>query len=108
MSLESERGGGNAVSYGLKIGVGIDDDRIFAAHFEDGALDPDLAGSDIGGNFVDSQADFTRSGERDIAGLGMRHYGIAKTGAGARAEIHHAFRHSRGFQNLDKFCRDGR
>ena len=37
--------------------VGADDDRVFAAHLEDGALDPDLAGLVLGGALVDFEAD---------------------------------------------------
>jgi hypothetical protein len=28
----------------IDVGIGVDDDGVFAAHFEDGALDPELAG----------------------------------------------------------------
>jgi hypothetical protein len=27
----------------MDVGVGVNDDGVFAAHFQDGALDPDLA-----------------------------------------------------------------
>ena len=37
--------GADAFDGGVDVGVGIDDDRVLAAHLEDGALDPDLAGS---------------------------------------------------------------
>ena len=41
---------GDAFDGGIDIGVGVDDDGVFAAHFEDGALDPDLARSLRGGD----------------------------------------------------------
>ena len=47
---------GHAFDGGVDIGVGIDDDRVFAAHFKDGALDPDLAGGLGGGDLVDVQS----------------------------------------------------
>ena len=108
LALEAECRLGHAFDGGVEIGVGIHDDGVLAAHFEDRALDPDLAGSLRGRALVDVQADFARSGEGDVAGLGMRHHGIAEAGAGAGTEIHHAFRHAALFQQLDKLRRDGR
>ena len=43
LALEAESRRGYAFDGGVDIGVGIDDDGVFAAHFEDGALDPELA-----------------------------------------------------------------
>jgi len=43
LALEAESGGGYAFDGGVDISVGIDDDGVFATHFEDGALDPELA-----------------------------------------------------------------
>ena len=45
LALETERRLRDAFDGGVEIGIGVDDDGILAAHFEDGALDPDLAGS---------------------------------------------------------------
>ena len=44
LSLKSECGLGYAFDGGIDVGVGVDDDGVFAAHLEDGALDPDLTG----------------------------------------------------------------
>ena len=44
LALEAEGGLGDAFDGGVDVGIGVDDDRVFAAHLEDGALDPDLAG----------------------------------------------------------------
>ena len=57
---------------------------VFAAHFENGALDPELAGSLRRRDFVDVQSDFARSSERDIARLRMRDYRIAEAGTRSR------------------------
>ena len=43
LALESECGLRDAFDGGVDVGVGVDDDGVFAAHLEDGALDPDLA-----------------------------------------------------------------
>ena len=36
----------------VDVGIGVDDDGVFAAHFEDRALDPDLSGGLRGGDFL--------------------------------------------------------
>jgi len=73
------------------VGIGVHDNGIFAAHLKHRALDPHLAGSLRGGNFVDVQSDFTRARECDVASLWVRDYGIAEAGARTGAEVHHAF-----------------
>ena len=50
---------GDALDGGIDVGVGIHDDGIFAAHFEHGALDPNLSRDDVGGAFVDVEPNFT-------------------------------------------------
>ena len=49
LSLESECGLRHAFDGGVDVGIGVDDDGVFAAHLEDRALDPDLAGGLRGG-----------------------------------------------------------
>ena len=107
LALEAECGLGHAFDGGIDVGIGVHDDGVLAAHFEDRALDPDLAGSRGGRALVDVEANFARTGESDVAGLGMRHHRIAETRASARTEIHHAFRHAALFQQFDELGRDG-
>ena len=57
LSAESECRGDDAIDCSVEVGVCADEDRIFAAHLEDGALDPDLAGLMCGGALVNLQAD---------------------------------------------------
>ena len=52
LSLEPECSLRYAFDRGVDVGIGVDDDGVFAAHFEDRALDPDLAGSLRGGDFL--------------------------------------------------------
>jgi hypothetical protein len=87
---------------GSDVGVGIDDDGVFAAHLENRALNPDLAWALRGGDFVDVQADFARAGEGDVTRLGMCDDGVAETGSGAGTEVHHALGHAGFFKKLDK------
>ena len=79
-----------------------DQDRIFAAHFENCALDPDLAGLGLRGALVDFEADGSGAGEGDEAGLGMLDDGVAERRAGAGAEVDHAVGHSGLFEHFDK------
>jgi len=53
LSLKPKSRLGDAFDGGIDIGIGVDDDGVLAAHFEDGALDPELAGGLLGGNLVD-------------------------------------------------------
>src|SRR5207247_10417016 len=89
---------GNALERGIEISIGIDDNGIFAAHLQDRALDPDLSGSAVGGNLVDAQSYFTRSGEGDETRFRMGHNQITKASSGAGAEVHDAFGHPGFFQ----------
>ncbi len=107
LALETECGLGHAFHSGIDVGVGVDDDRVFAAHFENGALDPDLAGSLGRGDFVDVQADFAGAGESDVASFGMGDHGIAEAGSSAGAEIYHALGHAGFFEQFHKLCGDG-
>ena len=97
-----------ALNGGIDVGIGIDDDSVFAAHLKNGALDPHLARRLGGRHFVDVQTDFARTGEGDESSFGMRDHGIAEAGSGAGTEIHHALRHPRFFEQFDKLRGDGR
>jgi len=108
LALEAECGLGHAFDGGINVGVGVHDDGILASHFEDGALDPDLAGSVCGCALVDVESNFARPCESDVSGLGMRHHCVSEAGAGAGTEIHHAFRHAALFEQFHELCRDGR
>ena len=108
LALEAESGRGYAFDGGVDIGVGIDDDGVFAAHFEDGALDPELARLLLRGALVDVQSDFARAGESDVANLRMRHQRIAEARAAAGAEVHDAFGHAAFFEQFDELRRNRR
>jgi hypothetical protein len=108
LSLEAESRGSYAFDGGIDIGVGIDDDRIFAAHFEHGALDPELAWLLLRRGLVDVQSNLARAGESDVANLRMRHQRIAKASAAARAEVHNAFGHAAFFEQFHELRRNRR
>src|SRR5208282_2235013 len=90
LALEAERGLGDALNGGVDIGVRVDDDGVLATHFQNRALDPDLAGSLRGRGFIDVQSYFARPSEGDVASLGMRHDGVAKAGARPGQEVNTA------------------
>ena len=106
LTLKAKSGSCNTFYGRIEIGVCVHHNRVLAAHLEDRALDPDLAGSLIGSNLVDAQTHFARTSKCYVARLGMRHDGIAKTRARARAEVHDAPRHARFFQQFDELRRD--
>ena len=58
--------------------VGVDDDGVLAAEFEDGALDEVLAGLGFGGALVDFEADLLGAGEGDEADLRVLDDGAAE------------------------------
>ncbi len=107
LALEAECGLRDAFDGGVDIGVGVDDDGVLAAHFKDGALDPELTGSLRGGGLIDMQPHFAGAGKRDVSSFGMCHDGIAEAGAGAGAEVHHAFGHAGFFQQFNELGGDG-
>ena len=78
LALKTERGLRNAFYGRVDVGVGIDDDGVFAAHFEDGALDPHLARLLMRRSLIDVQSDLARAGECDVANLRMRHQRVAE------------------------------
>src|SRR5215469_3022712 len=106
LSLEPERGGSDAFNRGVDVSVSIDDDRIFPAHFENRALDPELAWSLIRADLIDMQADFARACESDEARLGMRDDGIAECRSRARTEVHDTFGHAGLFEQFNESGRD--
>ena len=87
LAVESEGGEGHALDGCVDVAVGLDDDGVFAAHLEDGALDELLARLGFGGALVDFEADSLGAGEGDEARLRMRHDGRAETGSFAGAEV---------------------
>ena len=54
------------------------------------------------------QADFARSGEGDVARLGMRDDSVAEAGSGAGAEVDHALGHSGFFEQFEELRGDRR
>ena len=65
----------------VQIGSRANDDGIFAAHFKDGSLDPDLAGLCLRRTLMDFKADALGSGEGDEAGPGIFDNGVAEARA---------------------------
>jgi hypothetical protein len=104
LSLKSERRLCHAFDRGVDVGVGVDDDGVFAAHLKNRALDPDLAGSLRGRDFVDVQANFARTGESDVARLGMRDHRVAEARSGARDRSSPRPRACHLFQQFEKPC----
>ena len=105
LSAESEGRSDDALDRGVEIGISADQDGVFAAHFENGALDPDLAGLGLCGALVNLEADGLGAGESDEARFGMLHNGVAESRAGAGAEVDHAVGHAGLFKHFDKSAR---
>ena len=108
LSAETEGGSDRALDRGVEIGIGADEDGVLAAHFENGALDPDLAWPGLGGALVNIETDGLGAGEGDEARPGVLDDGVAEGGAGAGAEVDHAAGHARLFQHFNKFCSNRR
>ncbi len=104
---EAEGGCDDAFDGGVEVAVGVDDDGVLAAHFEDGALDEALAGLGLGGGLVDFEADLLAAGEGDEAGLRVRDDGGAEAGAGAGAEVDDAVGHAGLFEQREEAGGDG-
>src|ERR1019366_8042284 len=98
LALEAERGRGYAFYGGVDIGIGVDDDGVFTAHFEHRALDPELALLLLRSRLVDVQSDFARAGERDEANSRMGYQSVAKACTSTWAEVHHALGHAAFFE----------
>ncbi len=107
LAAEAEGRGDDAVDGCIEIGVGADEDGVFAAHLEDGALDPDLAGLGFGGALVDVEADGLGAGEGDEARLGVLDDRVAEGGAGAGAEVDDAAGHAGFFEHFNELGGDG-
>src|SRR6202043_950149 len=90
-----------------EISIGVDDDCVFAAHFEHGPLDPNLARNLVGGTLVNVETNFARAGEGDVPRLGMRHDRIAKARASSGTEVDYTVGDASLFYELDKLCCDG-
>ena len=57
LAVEAEGAGDNAVDRRVEVAIGFDDDRVFAAHLENGPLDEDLAGLGFRCALVNLEAD---------------------------------------------------
>src|SRR5207244_12250657 len=88
--------------------IGIDDDRVLAAHFENRPFNPHLAKCLVGGDLVDPQSHFARTRKCDVASFGMGHNRIPKAGPRPGAEVDHGLRHTGFFEQFDKFRSDSR
>src|SRR4029077_268854 len=108
LSLVAEGRNSDALDGFVQVGIGIDNDGVFAAHFGDHALDPDLAGLMLRSQLVDAQSYVARTGEGDEAGLGMLDQEVADGGAAAGKEAERSLRESGLEQHFGELGRDGR
>src|SRR5262249_57251248 len=77
LPLIAERRLRNAFDRGIDIGFIVDDRGVLAAHFEHGALDPDLAWTFLPCRLADDEADFLRARKCDEARLRIFHHRVA-------------------------------
>ena len=108
MPLKPERRGRHAFDGRIQIGIRGDDDRILAAHLENRALDPELAGPMLRRAHVDIESHVARAGEGDETRLGVLDQSVSERRAGAGTEVDHSGRQAGFFQSLEKLGRDGR
>ena len=106
LAVEAEGGGGDAIDGGVEVGVGVDDDGVLAADFEDGALEQVLAGLGFGGALVDVEADFFGAGEGDEADCGCSTIAWPTSGP-ALDEIDDAVGDAGFFHEREEFGGDG-
>ncbi len=92
----------------VHVAIDVHHDRVLAAHLQDRALDPDLAGLGLRRARMDVQAHLLRSGEGDEPRLRMLDMALPKVAPAARTEVHHSARHPRLDQHLDELRGDGR
>src|ERR1035438_2769734 len=88
LSLEAERRCRYTFNSGIDICVGVHDNRVFAAHFEDSSLDPELARLLLGGSLVNVQTDFAGPSERDVTNSRMCDQRVSEACAAAGTEIY--------------------
>jgi hypothetical protein len=67
----------------VEIRFAIDDDGVFASHFRDDALNPELTLLRLRCQLVDTQTDIARSSKRNETGFRMRDQSIADGAARA-------------------------
>ena len=92
LALIAERGGHDAGCGGIQVGGLIHQDGVLAAHLQDRALEPDLAGLHLGRALEDAQPDLLAAGEGDEACHRVVHQRIADRAAGPGQEVEHAWR----------------
>ena len=92
----------------VEVGVGVDDDRVLAAHLGDDALDVALPGPHLGGPLDDVEPDRLRAGERDERDIGMLDERGPDLLADTRQEREHAVGQPGVEQHLDQPRRDAR
>jgi hypothetical protein len=90
--LKTKSSRDNALCGGCQLGSFIDDGGIFAAHFENSALEPFLTGMDPRSLFVYSCTYRARPGEIDKARAGMLHHPCPDNFARRGQIIQHASR----------------
>jgi hypothetical protein len=106
LSLKSERRLRDAFDGGIDVGVGIDDDGVFAAHFRMARLIqiwPFLRG----GSLLMCSPTSREPVKAMKRVLGCATIGVAETGSGAGAEVHHALGHAASSSSSNKLCGDG-
>ena len=86
----------------VEVGVGVDDDRVLAAHLRDDALDVPLTGTHLGRAPDDVEPDRLRSGERDERDVGMLDERGPDLLADTREERERARRETGFEQDLDE------
>ena len=84
----------------IEIGIGIDNDSVFSAHFANHALELALIGAGDAGALPNSQTDFARPGERNKVDISMIDKVRADHRALAGEVIQYARRHAGFLENL--------
>ena len=106
LAVESEGRSHDPFDGSIDVRIRADDDRVLAAHLEDGALDPDLALLRFRGALVNFEADGFRAGEGDEACLRVFDQ-RAPHGRAALAQVHDAGRHAGLFEYIEEARGDG-
>src|SRR5579872_2830092 len=96
----------NALHGRVQVGIVSHNDGVFAAHLQNCAFDPLLAGARHRRSLVDVQSHLFGPGKSNEADLRMLDQAAAESRAGARTEIHDPIGHPGLLQCLEKLCGD--
>ncbi|CDN43862.1 hypothetical protein BN871_DS_00070 [Paenibacillus sp. P22] len=108
LSGEAERRCRDGFRRQVEIAVGVDDDRVLAAHLGDDALDPLLAGRRLRRALIDAQAHVPGAGEADEAGQGMLDEVVPDFSSRSGQKVDDARRNARFFEQLHELRRNDR